>query len=93
VAIAVASEAGITLDAGQFEQSLTGDEALAAKVQERVAASHRLMDRLSVSGIPALVMTVNGEDRVLQNSTIYGGGPALIAAIDSALASQSALTN
>ena len=93
MAVAVAAEAGITVDVDQFERSLTGDEALAAKVQDRVAASLRLMDRVSVKGIPALVMTVDGEDLILQDSTIYSGGPTLIAAIDSALASRPAHTN
>jgi len=93
VAIAVTSKAGISLDADQFEQSLTDDDPLAEKVHHRTAASVRLMDRLSVQGVPSLVMTVDGEDLILQGSPIYSGGPALIATIDDTLASHSTLIN
>ena len=51
------------------------------------------MDRLSVQGVPALVITVDGEDLILQGSPIYGGGTVLIEAIDDALASHSTLTH
>ena len=93
VAIEVATEAGISLDAEQFEQSLTGDRALATKVQHRIAASVRLMNRLSVQGVPALIMTVDGEDRIFQGLSIYSGGPTLIATVNSTLASQRTLKN
>ncbi|MDB5583658.1 MAG: putative DsbA-like thioredoxin protein [Bradyrhizobium sp.] len=92
IAVAVAAEAGITLDAAGFERMLTDDKTLAARVEERMDASLDLMERLSVVGVPSLVMTVNGEDRLLQNETIYGGGPALFAAIDKVTPSQPAHT-
>jgi len=93
VAIAVASEAGLCLDADQFEQSLTDDEALAERVNHRIATSIRLMKRLSVEGVPALVMTIDGEDRIIQGSTIYGGGPALMATLDNTLTSHPTVVN
>jgi len=93
VATAVASEAGIRLDADQFEQSLIDDETLVDKVNHRIATSIRLMKRLSVNGVPALVMTIDGEDRVIHGSAIYGGGPALMATLDNALTSHPTVVN
>ena len=93
VAIEVATEAGISLNPDQFEQSLTGDNTLAEKVLYRVTASVRLMNRLSVQGVPALVMTFDDQDLIFHGSTIYSGGPALIATLDSVLASQAIATN
>ena len=93
VAIAVADKAGVCLDADQFEQSLTDDETLAELVNHRIATSIRLMKRLSVEGVPALVMTIDGEDRIIQGSTIYSGGPALMATLDNTLTSHPAIVN
>jgi putative protein-disulfide isomerase len=93
VAIAVAGKAGVCLDADQFEQSLTDDETLAEKVNHRIATSIRLMKRLSVEGVPALVMTIDGEDWIIQGSTIYSGGPALMATLNNTLTSHPAIVN
>ncbi len=87
VAVEVASDAGFSLNAKKFERSLIEDDTLAAKVCQRIATSGHLMDRLPVQGVPALVMTVDGNDRILQGPTIYSGGPTLLAAIDEILAS------
>jgi len=90
IAVDVAAEAGITLDAAGFERLITTDERLAAMVETRMEASLDLMDNMSVVGVPSLIMTVDGQDRLLQNEVIYGGGPALFAAIDKVATPQAA---
>jgi putative protein-disulfide isomerase len=88
VAVRVAAEAGISLDEAGFGRFLVSDVGLETETHKRISASARLMQHLSVSGVPLLVMTVDGVDHVIHGAPLYDGAPALYAAIDTVLASR-----
>lgn len=89
----IVAEAGISLDEAGFGRSLVSDVELETETQKRILSSNKLMQRLSVSGVPLLVMTVDGVDHLIHGAPLYGGKNALNAAIDTILASPNVNSN
>jgi len=93
VAVKIAAEAGIRLDEAEFARSLVSDAGWETETQKRISSSNKLMQRLSVSGVPLLVMTVDGVDHLIHGEALYGGASALNSAIDTILSSSNAISN
>jgi putative protein-disulfide isomerase len=87
VAVKIAAEAGVRLDEAGFAQALVSDAGWETETQNRISYSNKLMQHLSVSGVPLLVMTVDGVAHLIQGAALYGGTSALNTAIDTILTS------
>ncbi|WFU23026.1 protein-disulfide isomerase [Bradyrhizobium sp. CB1717] len=81
VAIAVAREANFLLKSTDFALRLTEDEELAARANERIAETRKLMGRLSSSGVPQLLVSRDGQAEVIHGAPLYSGEDEVLRAV------------
>lgn len=73
VAIEVAQEASFSLSLDAFALRLTEDKELAARANARIAETRNLMTRLSSSGVPQLLVSLDGHAEVIHGAPLYSG--------------------
>lgn len=82
VAVQVAAEHGLELNAATFAERLRGDTDLRARTLGRMEDTQRQMNTLGIRGVPQLIAVVNGKPHVLGGETLYHGPAGLIAVLN-----------
>ncbi|MER0238892.1 DsbA family protein [Fulvimarina sp. MAC8] len=82
VAAEVARSDGHTLDETAFAEQLLHDGDLAARTDARIGETQAHMQKLSLTGVPQLLVTVANHREVIGGGDLYGGGASLHAAIE-----------
>lgn len=83
IAGALASEAGIAIDAMTFADRLLHDAQLRASADARVGEARRAMEAIGAQGVPQLVVVVDGRHHLINGQYLYAGGGPLMEALAS----------
>ena len=81
VAVNVAAEHGIALEADAFADRLRNDAGLRERTLERMEGTQRQMNAFGIRGVPQLVAVLDGTPHVLGGDALYHGPERLLAAI------------
>ncbi len=84
IAQQVARRFGIERDAATLEAAIKDDPALEEATDRRIAEALALMQRLSIRGVPQLVVTDGHGTRIVHSQTLYAGGNAVLATLGEA---------
>ena len=79
---------GIEIAAGQFSAQIVNDQQLAKTTKERITLTQQLMQRLNISGVPLLLVSINGQEFILHGADLYNGPSKLINSIKQIVSSQ-----
>ena len=88
VAETIAAKKGIEIPAGQFSTQIADDQQLAATTKERITLTQQFMQRLNISGVPLLLVSINGQEFLLHGADLYNGPGKLINSIKQIVSSQ-----
>ena len=88
VAETIAAKKGIELPAGQFSAQIADDQQLATTTKERTTLTQQFMQRLNISGVPLLLVSINGQEFLLHGADLYNGPSKLINSIKQIVSSQ-----
>ena len=88
VAEKIAAKKGIEIPAGQFSTQIADDQQLAATTKERITLTQQFMQRLNISGVPLLLVSINGQEFLLHVADLYNGPSKLINSIKQIVSSQ-----
>jgi len=91
VAAAFAASAGHSIDAAALTRRLEQDTDLHRKAEKRMIEAQSEMAALGIRGVPQLVVSQDGNERIIDSADLYAGGEALLDSIfnsESTLASQ-----
>ena len=88
VAETIAAKKDIEIAAGQFSAQIVNDQQLAKTTKERITLTQQLMQRLNISGVPLLLVSINGQEFLLHGTDLYSGPNKLINSIQQIVSSQ-----
>ncbi|MDD2842575.1 MAG: DsbA family protein [Tolumonas sp.] len=88
VAEKIAAKKGIEIAADQFSAQIANDPQLAKTTKERITLTQQLMQRLNISGVPLLLVSINGQEFILHGADLYSGPNKLINSIQQIVSSQ-----
>lgn len=83
IAVSVANDVGISLDAGMLVDRLLHDRSLKAATEARINGTRQAMATLGSTGVPQLVVTLSDQHHVISGPELYAGGDRLIDALTS----------
>ena len=88
VAEKIAAKKGIEIPTGQFAAQIADDQQLATTTKERITLTQQFMQRLNISGVPLLLLSINGQEFLLHGADLYNGPSKLINSIKQIVSSQ-----
>ena len=88
VAEKIAAKKGIEIPTGQFAAQIADDQQLATTTKERITLTQQFMQRLNISGVPLLLLSINGQEFLLHGADLYNGPGKLINSIKQIVSSQ-----
>jgi Predicted protein-disulfide isomerase len=88
VAEKIAAKKGIEIAADQISAQIADDPQLAKTTKERITLTQQLMQRLNISGVPLLLVSINGQEFILHGADLYSGPSKLINSIQQIVSSQ-----
>ena len=88
VAETIAAKKGIEIPANEFSVQIANDSQLAAITKERITLTQQFMQRLNISGVPLLLVSIDGQEFLLHGADLYNGPSKLINAIKQIVSSQ-----
>lgn len=83
IAVEIAGEANISLNAAEFAARLRNDHTLAETTERRVALAQQAMQALPSGGVPQLLVKSAGKTLVIAGQPLYDGPQQLLAQIAS----------
>lgn len=88
VAEKIAAKKGIDIPADPFSAQIADDRQLATTTKERITLTQQFMQRLNISGVPLLLVSINGQEFLLHGADLYNGPSKLVNAIKQIVSSQ-----
>lgn len=86
IAVDVAREANINLDAAEFASRLRDDRTLTETTARRVALAQQAMQALPSGGVPQLLVRAGGKTQVIAGQPLYNGPQRLLEHLQALLA-------
>lgn len=86
IAVDVAREANINLDAAEFASRLRNDRPLAETTARRVALAQQAMQALPSGGVPQLLVRAGGKTQMIAGQPLYDGPQRLLEHLQALLA-------
>lgn len=73
----------LDIDAPEFATRVAHDRTLDDTTWARIGEARSLMTRLAGNGVPALVISISGDEHVVHGASLYRGAEILLSAVDS----------